>query len=153
MLRSLVILISCLFYLSAFAESIQILELNDQFDVKTTINESTQWVLFSVEKDASDLVNKSLEDLKLTSLKDMNGVYVADISRMPSLVTSMFALPKMKKYPFPVALDRDGEPTAKWPREKGKVTLMKLKNLEIVSTQFSSRAEDIKKFIQDQKAK
>lgn len=153
MLRSFVFAFSFVVGFSVFADSIQSLELKDQFDVNTTINDSTQWMLFSAEKDASDLVNKSLEELKITNLKEWNGVYVADISKMPSIVTAMFALPKMKKYSFPVVLDREGEPTAKWPREKNKVTMMKLNKLEIVSAQFSNNVEEIKKFIQDQKTK
>ena len=37
----------------------------------------------------------------------MRLVYVADISGMPALVTRMFALPKMRELPFPIALVRE----------------------------------------------
>jgi hypothetical protein len=136
--------------LSVQAESLKPLELPDQFDTKTALNLDTQWLIFSSDKDISDKVNKAFDDLKVTDINSLKGIYVADISKMPSIVSSMFAIPKMKKYNFKVVLDQDGAPTKALPREEKKATLIKLNKLEIVETKFTDSVEEIKKFVQAQ---
>lgn len=135
---------------TSFSATLKAVTLPDQFETQTALDESTKWLVFSAEKDVSDQVNKAFEEMKITDIKFLNGIYVSDISKMPSMVTSMFALPKMKKYPFKIVLDQDGAPTSTWPKEKGKATLLVLKNLEIVSTQYESLSDGIKKFISEQ---
>jgi hypothetical protein len=138
-----------LFVSSTEIQVLQKIELKDQFDATTQIDEKTKWIVFSTDKYISDLINKSLEDLKLTDLAKSNGAYVADISAMPGMVTTMFALPKMKKYHFKVVLDREGDLTGKWPQKKEKASLIKLDQLKITSVQQTGSFEEIKKFISD----
>lgn len=140
----------CIFLISitSHADSLKSISLPDQFDQSTTIDENTQWVIFSNDKDMSDNINKALEDLKITDIKSLNGAYVSDISRMPSMITKMFALPKMQKYTFKVLLDKEGDLTSKWPQEKGKVSLMTLEKLEIKSVEKTVSFENIKKFLE-----
>ena len=124
--------------------------LHDQFDTPITIDESTQWLIFSADKEVSDQINQAFDNLRMQDIKSKHGAYVADISKMPKLVTQMFALPKMKKYNFKVMLDDEGTATATWPRQEKKATLMQLKNLEIVSTTFVGTTDEIQKFIKSQ---
>lgn len=133
----------------SFSETLKTADFMDQFDVKTNLTETTEWIIFTSDKEVSNMVNKVLEEAKITDLQSLNGLYVSDISKMPGFVTKMFALPKMKKYPFKVTLDKEGTATGSWPREKEKATLLTLKNLEITSTAFTSSAEEIKKFIEN----
>ncbi len=150
--RIFISLISVLFPLFANSTEVQVLqkiELKDQFDATVQIDEKTKWIVFSTDKYISDLINKALEDLKLTDLAKSNGTYVADISAMPGMVTTMFALPKMKKYPFKVVLDREGDLTSKWPQKKEKASLIKLDQLKIASVQQTGSFEEIKKFISE----
>lgn len=104
--RIFISLISVLLFVCKFDEVqvLQKIELKDQFDATVQIDEKTKWIVFSTDKYISDLINKALEDLKLTDLAKSNGTYVADISAMPGMVTTMFALPKMKKYPLKSSL-------------------------------------------------
>jgi hypothetical protein len=136
--------------LTVHAESLKPLELPDQFETKTSLNQDTQWLIFSGDKDISDKINKVFDDLKVTDINSLRGIYIADISKMPSLVTSMFAIPKMKKYNFKVVLDQDGALTKNLPREEKKATLIKLNKLEIVETQYTESIDVIKKFVQTQ---
>jgi hypothetical protein len=62
----------------------------------------------------------------------MGLVYVADIHRMPGFVARMFALPSMRKRPYPMLLDREGQVTAPLPSEEGRVVLIRLASREIV---------------------
>lgn len=134
---------------STEVQALQKIELKDQFDTTVQIDEKTKWIVFSSDKYTSDLINKALEDLKLTDLGKSNGAYVADISAMPGMVTAMFALPKMKKYPFKVVLDREGDLTGKWPQKKEKASLIKLDQLKITLVQQTGSFEEIKKFISE----
>lgn len=131
----------------ATAETLKSFQLEDQFGVKTTVNETTEWIIFTDDKDASDKVNKALDELKITDISSLKGVFVAEISKMPSIITSMFALPKMREYKFKLLLDKEGVITKSWPREKAKASILKLKNLEIIEKEFVTTPEEIKTFL------
>ncbi|MEQ1723515.1 MAG: hypothetical protein ABL930_10090 [Pseudobdellovibrio sp.] len=143
-------LIFVLASITAFTDSIKPVEFPDQFDTKTAISENTQWLIFSEDKDISDKVNQAIVALKITDVNSLKGAYVADISKMPSLVTSMFALPEMKKYNFKILLDHEGEPTKNWPRQTKKASLIKLTKLEIAEVKYTDSIDEIKKFLQQQ---
>jgi hypothetical protein len=51
---------------------------------------------------------------------------VADISRMPGLIARTIAKPRMRKRPYPLLLDEQGELTAAWPSQKERTTLIRL---------------------------
>ncbi|MCW8822400.1 MAG: hypothetical protein OQK45_09230, partial [Sulfurovum sp.] len=57
-----------------------------------------------------------------------------------SFITSMFALPKMKKYPFSVILINDDFGN-QFNRQEGKVTIYTLKNNKIQSIDFLTPEE------------
>ena len=62
---------------------------------------------------------------------------------MPGFVTKMFALPKMKKYPFKLALDYEGHITKDWPKKMAHVTFIKLSSLKIVEVKFLKNDTEI----------
>lgn len=97
----------------------------DQFDQEHTIDQSVRWILFAPDRDAGAQARDFLQTQPAGYLKNAGGVYVADISAMPSLVTRMFALPKMRDYGFAVLLGKQEEQTADWPRAPGQASLMK----------------------------
>ena len=68
----------------AAAETLKSFQLEDQFGVKTTVNESTEWIIFSDDKEVSDKINLALNELKITDVSSLKGIYVAEISKMPS---------------------------------------------------------------------
>jgi hypothetical protein len=63
---------------------------------------------------------------------------------MPGMVTSMIALPKMRKRPYPMLLGRDPEETAMLPREPEKVTLIASEGGNITSVQFIGDAASLR---------
>ncbi len=137
---------------TVFADTLKPVQLPDQFETKVSVDENIQWLIFSDDKEVSDKINQALDDLKITDVSKLKGAYVADISKMPSIVTTMFALPKMRKYAFKVLLDQDGAPTQSWPRQKGKASLLLLKKLEISEVKYADSTDDIKKFLQERTA-
>lgn len=147
MLKGLRVMIFLLMPLIVSAESLRSSELKNQFDEIVKVDESVQWIVFSTDRKLSDKVNQTLETLKISDPKDMGGLYVADISAMPGVISRMFALPRMRKYSFKVVLDQEGDITKSWPKKEGHISLIELKDLEITKTQFISSEEEITQFI------
>jgi hypothetical protein len=82
-------------------------------------------MIFSAEGDVSALVETALADQSADSLDAAGIQYVSDISARPGIVTTMIALPKMRKRPYPMLPARASEETAMLPREPGKVSLIR----------------------------
>ncbi len=113
-----------------------VLTLKDQNDTTRTIDADTRLLIFSAEREVSALVETALADQTADSLAAAGIQYVSDISAMPGIVTTMIALPKMRKRPYPMLLAREFEETAMLPREPGKVTLIATEGGSIKSVQF-----------------
>ena len=115
--------------------------LKDQFEKEFKVEPADTLLILAFEKDISVTVTDYLKNKPSAFLADNHAKYISDISTMPSFITSMFALPKMKKYPFSVLLIRDnfGE---QFDREQGKITVYKLKNNMVQSVQFIT-ADDL----------
>lgn len=100
------------------------LTLTDQHDQPQTVGPETRYLLFTADKDASNLADAVLDGQTSETLETARIRYVADISGMPGMVTMMFALPKLRRRPYPILLGRTQEDTQAVPREPGKVTVI-----------------------------
>ena len=113
------------------------LHLSDQFEKQTDVTNKIQYILMAFEKDVSvetaDFFKKQMKGF----LEKRHLLYISDISSMPSFITSMFALPKMKKYPFSVLLINDdrGE---QFNKKEGVLTRYSLKHHKITAIDFLS---------------
>lgn len=107
-------------------------EFKNQWDKPAKLDASVQWVIFSHHRDGNEWVRDAFNELGITNLERRHWLYVADISGMPSFVTKLFALPKMRKYDFPIALSDDEVNTQNWPEKEDTVSVYKLDNLKIV---------------------
>ncbi|NCC29224.1 MAG: hypothetical protein EOM22_14075 [Gammaproteobacteria bacterium] len=121
-----------------------VLTLKDQHDTAQTVDANTRVLIFSAERDVSALVETALADQTAESLSAAGIQYVSDISAMPGMVTSMIALPKMRKRPYPMLLGRKAEETAMLPREPGKATLIASEGGSITSVQFIGDAASLR---------
>ena len=98
----------------------------DQNDVAHNVDTSVRMIVFTADMDAGTRVKEALSENGSDLLAAAGAVYVSDISRMPAFVTSLFALPALRKRDYPVLLDRDGKRTKDWPHSEGKVTIIDL---------------------------
>jgi hypothetical protein len=121
-----------------------VLTLKDQNDITRTIDADTRLLIFSAERDVSALVETALADQTAEALAAAGIQYVSDISGMPGMVTSMIALPKMRKRPYPMLLGREAEETAMLPRDPGKVTLIRSEGGTITGVQFIGDAATLR---------
>jgi hypothetical protein len=136
-----------------FAEQIHIgdslpkIEFLDQNDQAHQLNDKIQLLLFAHSKQTGSLMTDILEDAGPDHLQNHNAVYIADISRMPSLVTRFFVMPKMRKIDSPIFLVRNPEQAVWLPKEEDKVTLVKLTAGKITQISFSADEESLRSIL------
>lgn len=120
----------CLFATPALADKLQVgdkvgaLTLPDQFGNEHTVKEMPATVILTFEKKTGALVNGFLKKQEKDFLAKNNALYIADIARMPMIITKTFALPKMKKYPHTILLAYDDDFQAPYPMKKKNVTIL-----------------------------
>ena len=133
------LMISSLFAELKVGDSFPSLTLVDQFDEKVELKkEGSLKIILSFEKDVSAGIKTFLDTQDKNFLVDNNVLYISDISGMPSLITSWFAIPKMKKFDFKVALIYDEDEGKVLNRQDEKVTVMFVKDNKIKSIKFVS---------------
>ncbi|MGF6691033.1 hypothetical protein M2318_001082 [Metapseudomonas resinovorans] len=98
----------------------------DQYDQPYSLDDGLQVLLVARDMDGNKLVKAALEGQPKDYLEARHAVFVADISRMPSLVSSMFAVPAMRDYNYRVLLDRESRVASRYPGEASRVLWLRL---------------------------
>jgi hypothetical protein len=124
-------------------DALPALNLSDQHDQAGAIDPETRLVLFTKDMDASEHVQQALAEDGAAKLAAAKAVFVADISRMPAVITRFFALPALRKRPYRMLLDRDGQATANLPAVAEHVTLLRLSGGKIERVEFAVSAEQV----------
>lgn len=114
----------------------------NQFDVKQTVDNSVETIVVSFEKDTGAQLNEFLSKQTPDFLQQHKAVFIANISGMPSIITKMFALPKMRNYKHSILLIYD-ESDVRFKSQEGKSTVYKLKDGIIQSIEFITQ-DDLK---------
>lgn len=125
------------------------IQLTDQHDVSTAIDADVRYVLFTRDMDGGKVVQRIFEEDGQRKLDAARAVYVSDISRMPALVTRMFALPSLRKRGYRVFLDRDGTVTRDFPSEEGRVTVFVLADGTIEAIRTIASPEGLAALVAD----
>lgn len=120
------------------------LNLNDQHDQPYALPENARILLVTATKSAGGVANEVLKGIPREEQERRGIVYVADVSGMPSLVTSMFALPKMRDYGYRIMIGAEAEQTAMLPRAEDEVTLIELEQGKLKSVEKLRDAEALK---------
>ncbi|MDO7929019.1 hypothetical protein Q6A51_19735 [Pseudomonas sp. KFB-139] len=115
----------------------------DQYDQPYTLNSQTQTLLVARSMDAAKLVSAALKDKPKGFLESRQTVFVADIQKMPSVIASLFAIPKMRDYSYRVILDRDARIVPQYAGDEDKVLWLQLRDGQLVSQQQFSSAEQL----------
>lgn len=118
--------------------------LMDQHDVPYTLNDETRILLVARDMDGAKLVNAALEGKPKGYLDERQAVFLADISRMPSVIASLFALPKMRDYNYRILLDRDARIAPRYPAAEGEVLWLQLEDGRLVEQKVFREAEALK---------
>jgi len=120
-----------------------------QFDKKVAISNNIKTIVISYEKDTGRLVNNYLINKDSLYLKEKNAVFIADIHEMPSLITKIFAMPKMRKYKHTIYIyDEDDFVEFAKPKD-GKVTVIKFENQKVKKIYYISSEQELKEVFEN----
>lgn len=112
------------------------------------IPKSTRLVVIAFEKDTGALVNDYLETMDPFYMPKHRAVFIADINKMPSIITKMFALPKMQKYKHLIYLHYEDQFQDFVPHQDEKITLARIKEGKVESISYASSKEELKAAIE-----
>lgn len=128
----------------AVGDTIEAFTLEDQRGDEGRVDVSTRVILFSRDMPGGRLLKEALEDVEAETLEARGAVYVSDISGMPALVARMMAVPAMRRRPYDLLLDRDGDVTARLPDAIRQATLIHLEALRIVRLEHADDVATIR---------
>lgn len=117
------------------------LVLRDQHDQRLTVGRDTRIIFVAAEMGASRMMTKALEALPPTALRERQAVYIADISSMPEPISTIVAMPRMRKLPYAVAVVRHAGEVAHLPRRPGAVTVVTIEGGTVRAVEFASSPE------------
>lgn len=98
----------------------------DQHEQAYSLSEETRILLVARSMDGARLVEAALKTRPQGYLEVRRAAFVADISRMPSLIARLFAIPAMRDYPYRVLLDRNARVASRYPGDPAKVLWLDL---------------------------
>lgn len=127
------------------------LQLSDQHGRPGKIDSATRLVLFSRDMKANKLAKAAFMDRASDYLGTAGTVYLIDVSPMPRFVTRTFAIPKMQKYGYRIYLDREGEDSASFPSQKGRITAIHLEGLKVTRVEYVDSAAALTRVVDGRK--
>jgi len=118
------------------------LALRDQHGAERRVEGDDRVLLFSRDMAGNDVAEVALAgtDADGAWMEQRGVVYAADIHRMPGLVTRLFALPALRRRPYPMLLDRAGDATAHLPAREEHVTWIGLRDGRVEAVRFYAAA-------------
>ncbi len=118
--------------------------LQDQHAKPWAIRADTRLVIFAAGRTPSNLVMEVLGEQPKGFLDSRHAVYVADMSRMPGIISRTFALPALREQPFAVGVALDEKLLAQWPRQENAVTLIRLEAGMVARIDYARSANELK---------
>lgn len=140
-MKNLLLSLMLLLPLGLFAQElkegdpIQQMVIKDQFEKNISITTQTKQIVIAFSKEQGEKVKLFLE-ANPNYLAENNALYLMDATAVPSMVMSMFMLPKMKKYGYTVGLIENEKDIAYLPKKENFITVLTLDNLTVTSVVF-----------------
>jgi hypothetical protein len=127
------------------------LTLPDQHDKTVTLAaDKLRVALFAAERKPGDWAQEVIDKTHKETATAGRLVLVLDISRMPSLVTTMFALPSFRGRAFPILVARDAAPVAFLPRQEAAVTVLTFAAGKLVAIDYAKDEATLERLIAQQ---
>ena len=125
-------------------KKLQTFTLPDQFEKSHAVDKTVHTIIVSFEKSTGADMNAFLNEHCPDYLHKHNAVFVANISEMPSLITKLFAMPKMRKYKHTILIVND-EDNHQFLYKEDKITVYTLKDGVISYIEYVDTAKDVEK--------
>lgn len=128
----------------AVGESLPELALADQHGEPYAADASIRVLLFSRDMDGGRVIQAALEEDGAALLERQRALYVADVSRMPGFVRRFIAGPRMRKRPYRMMLDTEGEATAALPTREGLPAVFFVEDLRVLRIEHPESPEALR---------
>jgi hypothetical protein len=115
----------------AVGDEVHPFALDDQHGQRVEVDAAVRVLVVTRDMGGGDVVKEALAGADQAFLDARHAVHVADISRMPGLISRMIALPRMRKRPYRVLIDTDGAVARQFPAVEGKPTVVALDHLRV----------------------
>lgn len=118
--------------------SIQAPIIKDQFEKTVSITPQTKQIIIAYTKSQGDVM-KAFFEVHPNYLSDNNALYFMDATAVPSLVMSMFMIPKFKKYTYGIGIINNEKDAAYFPKKEDRLTVITLDNLSVTAIDFKEK--------------
>ena len=118
--------------------SIQAPIIKDQFEKTLSITPQTKQIIIAYTKSQGDVM-KAFFEVHPNYLSDNNALYFMDATAVPSLVMSMFMMPKFKKYTYGIGIINNEKDAAYFPKKEDRLTVITLDNLRVTAIDFKEK--------------
>ncbi len=116
----------------------------DQFDQPYSLNDELQVLLVARSMAGAKLLAAALDQQPKGYLESRKVVFLADISRMPSVIATAFAVPAMRDYSYRVMLDRSARIVPRYPVENDAVLWLQLQQGRLQAQQTFTQASALR---------
>ncbi|MDI3371468.1 MULTISPECIES: FAD/FMN-containing dehydrogenase [Pseudomonas] len=116
----------------------------DQYDHAYSLDTGTQILLVARDMDGAKMVKAALAEQPKGYLEARHAVFVADIQRMPAIISQLFAIPAMRAYNYRVLLDREGRVASRYSGQDGLVQWLQLEQGVLVGQRAFTDAAALK---------
>ncbi|UUY08527.1 FAD/FMN-containing dehydrogenase [Pseudomonas sp. J452] len=99
----------------------------DQFEQPYSLDEQLQVLLVARDMEGAKLLEAALQGKPKGYLEQRHALFLADISRMPGPIASLFAVPAMRDYSYRVLLDRQARVVPRYPAAAATVLWLDLR--------------------------
>ncbi|MEH6367246.1 MULTISPECIES: FAD/FMN-containing dehydrogenase [Pseudomonas] len=131
-MKALMLLMLCLLSSAVLAlekgERLESWTLLDQFEQPYTLDNQLQVLLVARDMEGAEMLEAALQGQPKGYLQQRHAVFLADISKMPSLIAKMFAVPAMRDYNYRVLLDRESRVVPRYDVAESTVLWLQLKD-------------------------
>lgn len=118
--------------------SIQAPIIKDQFEKNVNITPQTKQIIIAFTKSQGDVM-KAFIEANPNYLSENNALYFMDTTSVPSMVMSMFMMPKFKKYTYSIGLLENEKDVAYFPKKEDRMTVITLDNLNVTTISFQEK--------------
>jgi len=124
------------------------LSLPDQHDKVTSLSgDNLRMVIFAAERKPGDWAQEIIDKHFKSAAISGKLALVFDVSRMPSLVTRLFAVPSFRERGFPILVARDPVTVAFLPRKEGSIAVLTIESGKVVTIDFAADAATLEQLL------
>jgi len=118
----------------------------DQFGKNHTLTNQVKKVIFVFTKTAGHLTRAYLKTKDVNYLQKRHIDFIADVSKMPSIIFKMFALPDFKKSKYPIMIIKNKEKSQIFRNneQKDAIMIINLNNKIVTNVKFVTNEIDLK---------